>query len=98
MAQPELTMPLNLRARPQHGGLPVPFTTLIRNGVPDFRVNDPRKVRACARGWGKCYLKAGFREAGHTEGGLLALVMTPDAMPPATPPNGAQLSLMEVSA
>lgn len=50
MAQPKPAMPLNLRARPRHGDLPVPFTTLIRDGVPDFRVNDPRKVRECAAG------------------------------------------------
>jgi hypothetical protein len=32
---------------PTHGGLPVPFTVMYVNGIPDFRVVDHDKRRAC---------------------------------------------------
>lgn len=37
---------------------------------------------------GRCYLRAGFRHAGWTKGGLLALQMLPDDMPAADAPLG----------
>lgn len=39
------------------------------------------KVRG-KRDFGYCFRKAGFVECGETKGGLLALQLTPDAMPP----------------
>jgi hypothetical protein len=46
---------------------------------------DPARVRH-KRDPGRCFLKAGFRKAGQTKGGLLTLQCLPDAMPPAQPP------------
>lgn len=34
---------------------------------------------------GRCYVRAGFERVGLTKGGLIALQMTPDKMPPAVP-------------
>lgn len=42
---------------------------------------------------GRCYIKAGFRRAGNTAGGLVALQMLPSEMPEATPAIGATLML-----
>ena len=42
---------------------------------------------------GRCYRKAGFRVAGRTKGGLLALQLEPQDFPEAQAPLGAQLSL-----
>lgn len=50
---------------------------------------DRAKVRP-KRDPGYCYLRAGFEPAGTTEGGLIALRLTPDRMPPAEPCLGAQ--------
>lgn len=36
---------------------------------------------------GRCYLRAGFKNVGTTKGGLVALQMLLDAMPPAEPPS-----------
>lgn len=51
---------------------------------------DRRKVRpTMVRGvetWGWTYQRAGFRPVGETKGGLLALQILPDAMPPACRP------------
>lgn len=49
---------------------------------------DPTKVRR-KRDWGRCYLKAGFVPCGQTKGGLYALQLLPDAMPPACEPIGS---------
>jgi hypothetical protein len=46
---------------------------------------DPGKVRR-KRDPGRCFLKAGFRPAGRTRGGLVALQCLPADMPPASPP------------
>jgi hypothetical protein len=46
------------------------------------------KVRR-KRDFGRCYLKAGWRECGETKGGLLALQLLPCDMPPAKAPHGA---------
>jgi hypothetical protein len=46
---------------------------------------DARKTRR-KRDPGRCYRKAGFRHVGWTKGGLVALQMLPDAMPPASLP------------
>ena len=43
---------------------------------------------------GYCYLMAGFKPCGETEGGLVALQLTPDAMPRAEMPMGANFSLL----
>jgi hypothetical protein len=53
---------------------------------------DPDKTRR-KRDPGRCYRKAGFVVAGETKGGLVALQMTPDLMPPAEPVPDDQLSL-----
>ena len=42
------------------------------------------------RDFGRCYLRAGFKVAGETEGGLLTLRMAPEDMPDAEEPHGAQ--------
>jgi len=39
-----------------------------------------KKVRK-KRDWGRCYLRAGFQNAGKTKGGLIALQLLPEAMP-----------------
>ncbi len=50
---------------------------------------DTKKVRR-KRDWGRCYLKAGFRNVGETKGGLVALQLFPDAMPEPIPALGTQ--------
>lgn len=42
---------------------------------------------------GRCYRKAGFRQVGETKGGLVALQLLPNEMPPSAAPIGANLSL-----
>ena len=42
---------------------------------------------------GYCYLRAGFKNAGHTKGGLVALTMRPDDMPPPDAPIGLVTTL-----
>lgn len=42
---------------------------------------DPSKIRAKRTPPGYCFLKAGFRHVGETEGGLVALQMMPEDMP-----------------
>ena len=37
---------------------------------------------------GRCYLRAGFQNCGATKGGLVALQLLPDAMPPPLAPSG----------
>lgn len=49
-----------------------------------------KKVRT-KRDPGFCYLRAGFRPAGTTAGGLLAFQMLPSDMPDAAPPKGFTL-------
>lgn len=41
--------PRRLAARPHHGRFPIPFVTLVRDGRPDFRVQDNRRRERCAR-------------------------------------------------
>ena len=43
---------------------------------------------------GRCYIRAGFRRAGFTKGGLHALQLLPDDMPAPQAPSGAQLRLL----
>lgn len=42
---------------------------------------------------GRCYVRAGFERDGETQGGLVALRLRPENMPPAEPPLGACESL-----
>jgi hypothetical protein len=51
---------------------------------------DPAKVRH-KRDFGRCFRRAGFRPCGMTKGGLYALMLSPDLMPPPAPPLGATL-------
>lgn len=53
---------------------------------------DASKVRR-KRDPGRCYTKAGFQRAGMTKGGLVALRMSPTAMPPAQPAINDQFEL-----
>ena len=53
---------------------------------------DTTQVRR-KRDWGRCYRKAGFCVAGQTAGGLVALQLAPQDMPPACAPWGVQLRL-----
>ena len=84
---------------------PVLSSELIRQGVAATRFRwpgvpalgmvtfiDPCRVRK-KRDWGRCFLRAGFVLCGRTKGGLLALRLTPDRMPPAEAALGTQLSL-----
>lgn len=58
---------------------------------------DASKVRQ-KRDPGYCYIKAGFVLVGETkDDGLLAFQLTPDRMPPARAPLGAQQSLLGVA-
>ena len=50
---------------------------------------DPGKVRR-KRDPGRCFRRAGFDLAGQTKGGLVALLLAPDAMPRATAPVRSQ--------
>lgn len=43
---------------------------------------------------GRCYRKAGFREVGETQGGLVALQLLPEQMPEAYAPMGQTLELI----
>jgi hypothetical protein len=43
--------------------------------------------------YGWCFRKAGFEEVGETKGGLLALMLRPENMPPPAPPLGHALDL-----
>lgn len=48
---------------------------------------DTDKVRK-KRDWGRCYLKAGFKNVGFTKGGLVALLIEPSGFPlPQAPVN-----------
>lgn len=53
---------------------------------------DADKVRH-KRDPGRCYRKAGWRQVGHTEGGLLCFQQLPDEMPAPDPAGDTQLSL-----
>jgi len=53
---------------------------------------DASKVRH-KRDPGRCYKKAGFKVAGKTKGGLIALQLEPESMPPPRPPMGGTLDL-----
>ena len=53
---------------------------------------DADKVRS-KRDPGRCYLRAGFRRVGETQGGLLAFQMAPHEMPEPEMPMGAQMAL-----
>lgn len=54
---------------------------------------DTTRVRR-KRDWGRCYRRAGFRQVGFTQGGLVALQLLPAEMPEPAPPLGAQLELI----
>lgn len=54
---------------------------------------DAKKVRH-KRDPGRCFLKAGFKNVGHTKGGLVALQLLPEDMPDPMPPVGAQLEFL----
>jgi len=45
------------------------------------------------RDFGRCYLRAGFRVVGETKGGLLALGIRTDDLPPPCSPRGTQTAL-----
>jgi hypothetical protein len=53
---------------------------------------DPSQVRH-KRDPGRCYLKAGWRKAGYTKGGLLCLQQLPADMPAPDPAENAQYAL-----
>lgn len=54
---------------------------------------DTKKVRK-KRDWGRCYRKAGFKEVGKTKGGLIALQILRDEMPPPEAPIGSTGQLL----
>lgn len=56
---------------------------------------DASKVRA-KRDPGRCFLRAGFRRVGETKGGLVALQLLPEDMPPARPWLTAPVAQMEL--
>lgn len=53
---------------------------------------DADKVRR-SRTPGRCYIKAGFRRIGHTQGGLIALGLLVDDLPEPLPYSGSQSDL-----
>ena len=53
---------------------------------------DETKVRR-KRDPGRCFRKAGFEPCGRTKGGLVALRLDPERMPPPVAPIGAHMSL-----
>lgn len=55
---------------------------------------DAAKVRH-KRDPGRCYLRAGFRRVGMTQGGLIILQLLPEDMPEPAMPNGATFPLFE---
>lgn len=55
---------------------------------------DRKKVKH-KRDPGRCYRRAGFKVVGETKGGLLALQLLPQDMPPPEEPIGAQSDLFE---
>lgn len=57
---------------------------------------DTTKVRR-KRDWGRCYRKAGFVPCGHTQGGLVALQLLPEAMPVAAPPQDVTMPLFDMA-
>ena len=61
---------------------------------------DRRHVRpVMVRGretWGRTWLLSGFEPDGETIGGLLAFRLRPEAMPPPSHPDGAQMSLLSL--
>lgn len=64
--------------------------------VPDIGMVtfvDAEKVRH-KRDPGRCYLKAGFKNIGHTKGGLVVLQMLAYAMPEPAAPRGTTISLL----
>lgn len=72
-----------------HYGAPPPLgmiTFIDRAKVPSLHT---RKGDV----WGYTYRRAGFVDAGETKGGLIALQLWPDAMPPAERAIGAQVHL-----
>lgn len=54
---------------------------------------DASKVRR-KRDPGRCFVRAGFRHCGETQGGLLAFQLVPAAMPEVEAPNGGQFQLL----
>jgi hypothetical protein len=67
--------------------------------VPDLGMVtfvDAGKVRP-KRDPGRCYLRAGFRRAGETKGGLVALQMLPADMPDPQPLDDPQGSLFDMN-
>jgi hypothetical protein len=57
---------------------------------------DPRKVKR-KRDFGRCYRKAGWKECGMTKGGLVALQLLPENMPPAKPANDRGMELFQAA-
>jgi len=53
---------------------------------------DPKKTRH-KRDPGRCFIKAGFKRVGMTEGGLIALQLLPADMPEPLEPFGLTLEL-----
>lgn len=56
---------------------------------------DTSKVHSINPGY--CYKRAGWKQIGHTQGGLVALQMLPGAMPESCNPNGARAKQIELS-
>lgn len=92
-------------ARPFRNEVPSLSSELIRQAVAATRAKwdepplgmvtfvDPEKVRR-KRDPGRCFIRAGFRRVGYTEGGLLALQLLPEDMPAAAPPHLFQQRLI----
>ena len=71
-----------------------PDRTIVERGeVAMVTFVDRNKVRR-KRDPGRCYRRAGFEEIGQTEGGLVALGIRTERMPPARAAVGAQLALV----
>lgn len=55
---------------------------------------DAEKIKSVNPGY--CYKKAGWKQVGHTQGGLVALQLLPAAMPEPCMPNGAKAKSVEL--
>lgn len=55
---------------------------------------DPAQVKN-KRDPGRCYLRAGFRKAGYTKGGLVALQILPENMPGPVAPMNSNIGLFD---
>jgi len=45
----DIAIPPKLQGRPLYHGFPIPYSVVVVDGVPDFRISDEKKRTACVR-------------------------------------------------